>query len=1366
MRNLIAALSLAVLTAALALTVDGRTAAANWTPLTASFHGLPDAHDGARRFEFELRFAEDVPGLTLTAVESALTVTGGRLIDVKRTIRGRNDSVTVQVRPSGLGDVTVSLPATTDCAAANAICAADGRKLAALSAAVPGSLVLSVADAQADEDSRGIEFTVSLSAASRSDVTVEIVTSNGTATGATPGKSATYAGKDFYHTNYFSGAPWRETITAGQTEIEFSVRLIDNAETEADKTFTLTLKNPTGASLGDATATGTIRDDETQRAILRALTATLTATRVGQTTATLTIAGHTGNWWYKGNAHQCTAVPAGTTAVRITGLVEGSEYVFDAYSESTCTNLVAVGENFWTSLFFMLSLYAMGDATGARFQFYGHSGHSGDWWYKGDQGGSVCTKADIRTPFGTVGHVSGLVAETTYTYRVYAGAGCNAADELGSKTFTTPAAPVSASFHGLPDAHDGAKRFSFEIRFSEEVLGPKLTTVRDALSVTGGRLIDVKRTVRGQDGSFTAQVRPAGAGDVTIVLATSAGCPAADAICTTGGKNLWGRSATVPGPAVNAPATGAPTISGTAQVGGTLTASTAGITDADGLTNASFTYQWVSVRDGADTDIAGATGASYTLAAADAGAAFKVRVSFTDDAGFNETLLSSATAPGALAPLTAAFLRMPAEHDGAKRFAFEIRFSEEVAGLRLTAVRAALQVTNGKFVAVKRAAAGQSRSITVQVRPNGAEDVTVSLSAMADCSAAGAICTQDGRKLVSALTATVRGPVALSVADARASEADEAIAFTVSLSRAASGTVTVDYATRDGTAKAGKDYTFTRGTLSFAVGELEKTVSVPLLDDAIDEGAETFRLKLMNARGAAIGDGEATGTILNSDPLQTMWLSRFGRTVADHVTAAVSDRLANPLSGAQVTVGGQSVDLAEAQDHAALTQALDGIARVLGGSVGPAPEDDGWPGTGLGLSESPDQGSASGRIPSGREVLLGSAFHLATDGERSGPGLAAWGRVTVGSFDGEAPADGGNVTIDGSVTTGILGADATWKRLLAGVAVSLSEGEGSFDQPGVDSGTIESTMTTVSPYARFLVNDRLSVWGLAGFGTGDMTIVQAANDRQPERISRSDIEMRLAALGGRGALMEADETSGLDLAMKADAFFVETESDPVSNEGATTATANRVRLALDGSRAFAMAGGGTLTPGLELALRHDGGDAETGAGIELGGRVAYADPETGLSVEGSVRALVAHEDSGYREWGASGAVRLTPGDKGHGLSFRLAPVWGAASSGVDRLWSARDAQGLAPGTSFEATQRLEGELGYGLGLVGDRFTGTPTLGFGLSDGGREVRIGWRLISVVPNDPGFEVSLDATRREAANGNAPPAHGVMLRGSIRW
>ena len=98
----------------------------------------------------------------------------------------------------------------------------------------------------------------------------------------------------------------------------------------------------------------------------------------------------------------------------------------------------------------------------------------------------------------------------------------------------------------------------------------------------------------------------------------------------------------------NSPATGAPTISGTAQVGETLTANTSGVIDADGLSNVQYEYQWIAD----DAEIAGASGSTYTLVAADEGKAIKVEVTFTDDAGNTETLTSVATDAVAAAPQT------------------------------------------------------------------------------------------------------------------------------------------------------------------------------------------------------------------------------------------------------------------------------------------------------------------------------------------------------------------------------------------------------------------------------------------------------------------------------------------------------------------------------------------------------------------------------------------------------------------------------------------------------------------------------------------------------------------------------------------
>ena len=109
-------------------------------------------------------------------------------------------------------------------------------------------------------------------------------------------------------------------------------------------------------------------------------------------------------------------------------------------------------------------------------------------------------------------------------------------------------------------------------------------------------------------------------------------------------ENLVSAATTAVQPRPNSPATGAPTISGTAQVGETLTADVSGIADADGLTSVSYSYQWIANDASADTDISGQTGSTYTLVSADVGKTIQVRVGFDDDANNSETLTSEATA--------------------------------------------------------------------------------------------------------------------------------------------------------------------------------------------------------------------------------------------------------------------------------------------------------------------------------------------------------------------------------------------------------------------------------------------------------------------------------------------------------------------------------------------------------------------------------------------------------------------------------------------------------------------------------------------------------------------------------------------------
>ena len=274
-----------------------------------------------------------------------------------------------------------------------------------------------------------------------------------------------------------------------------------------------------------------------------------------------------------------------------------------------------------------------------------------------------------------------------------------------------------------------------------------------AFTVTGGRVNQARRLEPGKNVRWEITVAPGSGADVTLALNATTDCSTQGAICTEDGRKLSGKlQLDVPGP--NTPAAGAPTIKVTAQVGETLTASTSGISDADGLTNTTFTYQWLSEY----TEISDATGKSYTVTDDDVGQPIRVRVSFTDDAGNAETLTSTATATVVRPPLTASAQNVPQSHDGQNTFTFEMEFSQE-PDLSYTTIRDhAFTVTGGSVTYVRRLEPGRNIGWKIHVTPNGNGDVTLSLRSTTDCSAQGAICTEDGRKLSGGLLTSIPGP--------------------------------------------------------------------------------------------------------------------------------------------------------------------------------------------------------------------------------------------------------------------------------------------------------------------------------------------------------------------------------------------------------------------------------------------------------------------------------------------------------------------------------------------------------------------------------------------------------------------------------
>ena len=533
-----------------------------------------------------------------------------------------------------------------------------------------------------------------------------------------------------------------------------------------------------------------------------------------------------------------------------------------------------------------------------------------------------------------------------------------------------------------------------------------------------------------------------------------------------------------------------------------------------------------------------------------------------------------------------------------------------------------------------------------------------------------------------------------------------------------------------------------------------------MLDDSHDEGSETLTFTLSNPAPAAtakLGDATATGTIENSDHMPQAWLARFGRTVAGHVLDGVAERMKAPRSaGVSATLGGQALPGmsfsgdGEAKPPAdAETRAAEVRARTVADWLNGESRDDGDAAPGIGL-----------RTVTGRELALGSSFSVT--GETAGGATAAfWGRGAVSDFDGRE----GELILDGEVSTGLLGADFASGRWLLGLIASHSRGEGSYR--GAGAGTVSSTLTGVHPWARYALSERFSVWGAAGYGAGTLTLDPDGEDAG-ERAMQAGLTLALAALGARGELLEPPgDAGGPGLALVSDAMFVRTASESTRGLAAASADVTRLRLALDGSWRFALAQDVVLTPSLELGVRHDGGDAETGFGVDIGGGLAFADLRRGLSMELNARTLLAHEDAGFRERGLTAVLSFDPRPStDRGLTLSLRQSLGAASTGgAEALLGRETLSGLGASDSSDA-RRLELTAGYGMAMFGGRFTGTPKIGVGLSDTGRDYRLGWRLGLGSSGGTSFELGLEATRRESANDNADPEHTVGFRIGSRW
>ena len=735
--------------------------------------------------------------------------------------------------------------------------------------------------------------------------------------------------------------------------------------------------------------------------------------------------------------------------------------------------------------------------------------------------------------------------------------------------------------------------------------------------------------------------------------------------------------------APNSPATGAPIIIGTPEVGETLTADVSNIQDADGLENVAYTYQWIRVMGGVETEIPNATSSTYEVATADIGHQIKVRVNFTDDLGHAEELESELTA---------------------------IVITPVVPVLTISANASVTEGTAATFTITATPAPTTALIVNVNITQtgnvlSGTPASTISFNASQTTATLTAATDDDNvDEEASAVTAALQTGTGYTVGDPSSASVtvedndvppnspatgDPIIIGTPEVDQ----TLTADVSNiqdADGLENVVYTYQWIRvlgGAETEIIGAAGTTYEVATTD--IDHQLKV-RVNFTDDAGHAeeLESALTSAVVAPEAPVPVKldaWLARFGRVASDHVIATVRERARGHVGTDHVIIGGYNLDQMN----------YDGLF------YNPA-----WMPDPFQMRYGGDASENERRKELIKQIVSSTSFARSGKfgGPYSKPRWAVWGRGAATRFSG---TDDGQ-TVEGDVTSVMLGIDYGDNCFQSGLVLSYSIGDGILGSIANlrDEWSVETTLTGLYPWARLSVTNRLSIWGLLGYAGGDMPL-----SLEGIREIETGANMTMGAIGVRSDLVGSSWHDGFSLALASDAVISRAHSDALTDFLAYTGSASRVRVLLEGSHVLWLCGG-SLHPLAELGMRYDGGDVDTGLGIEIGGGMRYVLTSLGLMIEGRARGLIAHQDGNYKEWGGSGTIRLSPKPSGQGLSMRVSPTWGNASGSARALWSRPDMSDIASGrsTGLYSSNPVSAEVAYGMPVFGDKLMATPFVG--------------------------------------------------------
>ena len=770
------------------------------TPMTARFTQTPSAHDGSNSFELHMEFSHEPENFSYRTVQGALfDIEGGRIERVWRRERGKDRQWGIVVAPDDGGAVTLVARATSDCAAQNAVCDAEGGKFAGgLSLTVPGPassslpVVSIVASATPVTEGTAAAFTLSRTGATDAALTVTVSVSESEASvSGTPPTSVTFA--------------------AASASATLSVATEDDEVAEDASTVTATVSSGSGYTVSGTSGSAdvVVADDDATPVVTTASpivvaenatsVATLSATDADTAAADLSWsipAGAAGG----ADAAQFALTADGVLSFRAAKDYEAPDDA-DTDGEYEVTVRVTDGANpVDAALLVRLSdvddvapVLSSASVDGAVLTLtFGEAldadSVAPESSFAVTVGGSTRAVDAVAVSGSAVSGsaVSGSAVTLTLSAAVETGdtvtvdytvptgesanklqdASGNTAESFSGQAVTNNTSS-SATPRTVPTPAPGAPNSLKVARHESGKLLASWNTPDSGPAPTGYTLQWKESADDWDDADDVSEARVKGTSHVITGL-TDGVQYAVRVIAYKGDADgdPSGEVTATPQEAV------APSPSSATVDGATLTITFDEPLDA-GETPENSAFAVTVAGNSRGVDAVSVSGSAVTLTLASAVAAGEtVTVDYTAPTDQAATRLQDTSGNAAASfsgqaatnntqaadPLTASVSAVPGSQSG--EFTFELRFSETPRKKFSYKIMRdhAFTVTGGQVTGARRLVPRSNVGWEIHVQPDGDGTVTIVLPATTDCTAEGAICTQDGRKLSNRLEITVQGP--------------------------------------------------------------------------------------------------------------------------------------------------------------------------------------------------------------------------------------------------------------------------------------------------------------------------------------------------------------------------------------------------------------------------------------------------------------------------------------------------------------------------------------------------------------------------------------------------------------------------------